>query len=164
MPPVWGWSCRKVCSRFSFPGPKLAALTLWYEFYYDIIHRGQYIWKIQELHRQYGPIIRINPYELHITDPEFYDVLYSNDKKVDKWDWGTKQFGIDLSVLGTPDHDTHRLRRAALNNFFSMQRTRTLQPVVQERVDALAKRFEQYKDSRNIVQLDNAHAAFTNGE
>jgi hypothetical protein len=37
-----------------FPGPKLAALTSWYEFYHDIIHRGCFIWKIQELHNRYG--------------------------------------------------------------------------------------------------------------
>lgn len=37
-----------------FPGPKLAALTLWYEFYYDVIKRGRYTWKIAEMHKQYG--------------------------------------------------------------------------------------------------------------
>jgi hypothetical protein len=37
-----------------FPGPKLAALTSWYEFYHDIIHRGCFIWKLQELHDRYG--------------------------------------------------------------------------------------------------------------
>jgi hypothetical protein len=36
------------------PGPKLAALTWWYEFYYDVVQQGRYIFKIQELHRQYG--------------------------------------------------------------------------------------------------------------
>ena len=59
----------------SFPGPKLAALTSWYEFYHDIIHRGQYIWKIQEMHKLYGTIVYINPYELHIVDPDFIDVV-----------------------------------------------------------------------------------------
>lgn len=73
-----------------FPGPKLAAATLWYEFYHDVTLRGKYTWKIAELHKQYGmfrlstfsefltdifrvisgPIIRISPYELHIDDPE----------------------------------------------------------------------------------------------
>jgi hypothetical protein len=38
----------------SFPGPKLAALTFWYEFYYDVLLQGRYSWKIQELHKQYG--------------------------------------------------------------------------------------------------------------
>ena len=37
-----------------FPGPKLAAATLWYEFYYDVVLQGQYTFKIKELHGQYG--------------------------------------------------------------------------------------------------------------
>ena len=37
-----------------FPGPKLAALTSWYEFYHDIIHEGQFIWKLRDLHDHYG--------------------------------------------------------------------------------------------------------------
>lgn len=36
------------------PGPKWAALTSWYEFYYDVIKPGQYVWKIKALHAQYG--------------------------------------------------------------------------------------------------------------
>lgn len=37
-----------------FPGPRLAALTLWYEFYYDVYLGGQYTFKIGEMHAQYG--------------------------------------------------------------------------------------------------------------
>ena len=78
-----------------FPGPKLAALTLWYEYYYDVVKRGKYTWKIAELHKQYGrhqiyagqafvtriinfmpgPIVRISPFELHINDPKYYTLL-----------------------------------------------------------------------------------------
>ena len=36
------------------PGPRLAALTWWYEFYFDVIQPGRYVFKIQELHKQYG--------------------------------------------------------------------------------------------------------------
>jgi len=36
------------------PGPKLAAITWWYEFYFDGILQGKYVFKIQELHRRYG--------------------------------------------------------------------------------------------------------------
>ena len=43
-----------------FPGPKLAALTLWYEFYYDVIKRGRYTWEIGKMHKKYG---------LFLTDP-----------------------------------------------------------------------------------------------
>lgn len=37
-----------------FPGPKLAGLTRWYEFYYEIIQKGQMTFHIQDLHRKYG--------------------------------------------------------------------------------------------------------------
>ena len=37
-----------------FPGRKLAALTFWYEFYFDVIKRGSYVWEIEEMHKIYG--------------------------------------------------------------------------------------------------------------
>lgn len=39
-----------------FPGPKLAALTRYYEAYYDVVQNGQYTFKIAELHREYGTL------------------------------------------------------------------------------------------------------------
>ncbi len=37
-----------------FPGRKLAALTLWYEFYHDYYRRGRYTWEIADMHAKYG--------------------------------------------------------------------------------------------------------------
>jgi amino acid permease len=37
-----------------FPGPKLAALSNWYEFYYDVLQQGQFTAHIQKLHDKYG--------------------------------------------------------------------------------------------------------------
>jgi hypothetical protein len=36
------------------PGPKLAALTLWYEFYFDVMKKGRYEWEIKKMHAMYG--------------------------------------------------------------------------------------------------------------
>jgi hypothetical protein len=38
------------------PGPKLAAITHGYEFYYDVIKNGTLIWEIQRLHGIYGKL------------------------------------------------------------------------------------------------------------
>jgi len=37
-----------------FPGPKLAALTGWYETYFDCWKRGRYWVEIEKMHEQYG--------------------------------------------------------------------------------------------------------------
>ncbi len=37
-----------------FPGPKLAALTPWYEIYHDIYLNGQFTLHVKELHEKYG--------------------------------------------------------------------------------------------------------------
>lgn len=37
-----------------FPGPRLAALSNWYEFYYDVVLQGKFTAHIQLLHKLYG--------------------------------------------------------------------------------------------------------------
>ena len=44
-----------------FPGPKLAALTQWYEIYYDVYLNGQFTLHVKELHEKYGKF-SIPPY------------------------------------------------------------------------------------------------------
>ena len=52
---VYGAIWRLYLSPLSkFPGPKIAALTLWYEFYYDVVKQGMYLWEIERLHNIYG--------------------------------------------------------------------------------------------------------------
>ncbi|KAL9044266.1 MAG: hypothetical protein Q9214_002580 [Letrouitia sp. 1 TL-2023] len=165
-----------------FPGPKIAALTWWfasllplslipsdfttarYQFYYDVPKRGQYIWKIQSMHAQHGPIVRINPCELHISDPHFYDTLYTSGgagRKRDKWTWDTVA-GVPTSTLSTAAHDLHRSRRAAISPFFSMQNVRKLQPVIQEKVDILVQRFIEKGRKGEVINVGHAFSALTN--
>ena len=40
-----------------FPGPRLAALSNWYEFYWDVVKQGQFTFHIQELHKKYGEFV-----------------------------------------------------------------------------------------------------------
>ena len=50
-----------------FPGPKLAALTHWYEFYWNVIKSGQFTFHIQDLHNKYGTSRRFGRFYLRLT-------------------------------------------------------------------------------------------------
>ncbi|MCJ1353396.1 MAG: hypothetical protein MMC33_003382 [Icmadophila ericetorum] len=155
-----------------FPGPRLAAVTYLYEIYYDAVKRGKYTFKIRDLHAIYaeaglltlealGPIIRISPTELHINDPDYYDSLYNREGKWDKNPFYVNSFGNTVSGFGTVDHDLHRLRRAAINPFFSKQKVAQLQPVIQRLADKLCKKLETIRKTDEVVPIECAFDAFT---
>ena len=148
------------------PGPKLAAATWWYEYYYDVITYGRYIFKIRSLHEKYGPIVRISPYEVHICDPEFYDTLYtaSNANKKDRWKWYTAGLGLPESTLATVDQGLHRNRRSAMSPFFSKQKVRKLEPMIQERASTLVLRLREHVKKGEVAAINLAFSAFTNGK
>ncbi|CAG8024629.1 unnamed protein product [Penicillium salamii] len=144
-----------------FPGPKLAALTMWYEFYFDSLMGGQYTFQIAEMHRKYGPIVRISPFELHIDDPEYYDILYSRDKPRNKSLHLTGMFGAPASAFGSVDHRRHRIRRQPMNPFFSQQRIRTLEPMLRTMVDKLCTGLRAWKERNVPLHLYHAFNAYT---
>lgn len=136
-----------------------------YEFYYDVYpHYGQYTFHIRELHAKYGPIVRINPRELHIQSPEFYETLYSANSKRDKWNWFMNSFGNETSMFTTIEHVLHRQRRAALNPYFSPASVRKLQPIVQAKVDEYVERLRELKVTRKVIRCVVSTAAYSNGK
>lgn len=36
------------------PGPKLAAMTSWPDFYYDVVKEGSYLFEIRKIHESHG--------------------------------------------------------------------------------------------------------------
>ncbi|OAL26401.1 hypothetical protein AYO22_04319 [Fonsecaea multimorphosa] len=143
-----------------FPGPKGAALSRWYEFYYEVVLKGQYSQRIDEMHRQYGPVVRVAPDELHIKDSDFFDELYVKVPLVNKHDWAAGRFGNHGSIITTADFALHRRRRVALNPFFSKRSIVDFQPVIRQKIELLSKKLREYKAKDNPVVLSEAFPAF----
>lgn len=103
-------------SRIShIPKPKLAALSYYYQSWYDVYPRqGRFFWKCKELHQRHGSVVRIGPHEVHVHQPDAYTEMYGSQKhRRDKsavWFWmvGTGEFG-DPSIFTTLPHDLHRM-------------------------------------------------------
>lgn len=108
-----------------------------------------------------GPIVRISPHELHIDDPEYYDVLFSRDSPRDKYNYYTRQFGIPLAAISTVDHAHHRLRRSNMNPYFSMARIRKLEPAIKNLVDKLCSRLEEFKGTGTPIVVQYPYTCFS---
>ncbi|KAI0536203.1 cytochrome P450 [Xylaria digitata] len=151
---------RLYCSPLSsIPGPKLAALTYWYEFYYDGYQGGEYTFKVKEFHEKYGPIVRINPHHVHINDINFYDTIYApgwtkHPRNKIRW------LAIDLDAMfNTYDAALHRKRRAAVASPFSKQAIRALEPAIFEIINDSMGRLKKLAGTDTIV---NIHAVWNN--
>ncbi|KAF2965248.1 hypothetical protein GQX73_g8312 [Xylaria multiplex] len=147
----------------SFPGPKLAAATGWYEFYFQYWLDGQYIFETEKLVKRYGPVIRVNPEELFIHDPEFYNDLYvaESTRRTNHYDNFAQGIGFDGCHLLTVEHDLHRARRKPLEPYFSRMGISRLQPMLAEVALHLETRLREYTNTSEIVRLDHAFTAYT---
>ena len=109
-----------------------------------------------------GPIVRINPDELHIRDPDYYGTVYAGGgRRVDKYIGSVAAYTVPRSTIATVSHDTHRARRAMLSPYFSRTATTALEPLVHERIDRLCERFEECRSKGAVIDLDGAFAAMT---
>lgn len=83
-----------------------------------------------------GPIVRINPDELHCDDPYFTDEIYAGPGRIrDKWKHQLNTGGagpVSVTGFSTVGHELHRSRKAAFSKFFSRQQMLKLEGEVDE--------------------------------
>ncbi|KAL2424353.1 Cytochrome P450 monooxygenase [Exophiala dermatitidis] len=132
------------------PGPKLAAVSRLYDFYYDCILGGKFAFKIQELHDIYGPN------EVHIKDPDFFDEFYNVTSRVDKDPWYYAFVGSQDAGFGTANVDLHRARRKAMSRFFATSAISNLESSSRQKVAKLCQRLEEMRKEGKPVNLSNA--------
>lgn len=80
--------------------------------------------------------MRINPDELHCSDPYFIDEIYAGPGRIrDKWQHQLNTGGagpVSVSGFSTVSHEVHRMRKGALAKFFSRQQMLKLEGEVKE--------------------------------
>lgn len=82
-----------------------------------------------------GPVVRIGPNELHCNDPGFIDEIYTSAGR--KRNKQAHYLGILTgpsrnTAFSAVEHDLHRVRRSALNKFFSRAQITKLEPEIKK--------------------------------
>ncbi|KAI1307124.1 cytochrome P450 [Xylaria venustula] len=150
-----------------FPGPRLAALTYWYEAYYDLFSNGgeQFAFRINRMHEEYGPIVRVTPNELHIHDPEYYDVVFCNSqpsRPIDKIEQFRYRLNHPDSILSTVNAEDHKVRRAAVAHFFSQRRVRSYNDDLQRIVNRVFHKITaDFEGNDRVIRVNHMWASLT---
>ena len=156
------------------PGPRLAGATYLYQTYYSVVGGSRYYVRIKELHDIYGtsilftfakyfllikvpgPLVRITPDEVHLNDVNNYEII---NYVGSKWPKSAlyDAFGIGYSTFSTRSVETHRIRRGALNPFFSRKMVLQLEHIVQDKAEKVsALTAKAFADGKAM----NLHYAF----
>ncbi|KAF2009051.1 cytochrome P450, partial [Aaosphaeria arxii CBS 175.79] len=145
-----------------YPGSPLAAISKpWYEWYWNFYHKGHLIFEIQRLHDRLGPVVRIAPNELHISDPDVYLEMTKVGSQFTKDPSFYSLILFPGTSVAESDPHKHRIRRQVLSPAFSPSRVQELSSDVKEKVDELLQRFNQFADPTKPINISAALKAFT---
>ncbi|ROV93806.1 hypothetical protein VMCG_08793 [Cytospora schulzeri] len=131
-----------------------------YEFWFDLVLCGRYTREIKRMHEVYGPIVRISPDELHCSDSAFYDEIYAAaGRKRDKQAHFLKMaVGPNtVSSFATTSHELHRIRRRAMDKFFSRHQMVNLEPEIHSLAQRLCDKLLRTKDDE-VLDIQAAYS------
>ena len=99
---------------------------------------------------------------MHVEDPDYFEELYARSGHRDKQDRQSDRLGNPASLFSTSDHETHRIRRAALNPLFSRRQIyENLMPIVRQKADLLCSKLAENQAKGQVITLSKAWCAFT---
>ena len=143
----------------AIPGPKRAALTFLYQTYFSFKDGSRFYKQVGLLHKEYGPVVRITPDEISLSDPQNYEAIYYVGSRYAKAPRFYDAFGMKYASFTTCPSEEHRLRRGPLNKFFSRAVVLELQHIVQEKADKLCALISNKSASGKALDIHHGFRA-----
>ncbi|THU96865.1 cytochrome P450 [Dendrothele bispora CBS 962.96] len=114
---------------------------------------------LHDLHRNYGPVVRIGPNELHFSTAEAYKDIYHHGSKFLKDEGFYEMFGESLGSFGTVDPVFHRTRRDTMNPLFSRRAILKFESSIRARANQLMQVLSSKQGQ--LIDLSSAFRAMT---
>ncbi|KAM7185506.1 benzoate 4-monooxygenase [Naviculisporaceae sp. PSN 640] len=140
-----------------FPGPFLASFTN-APFSWDFL-RGRQPFRQLELHKKYGPVVRVAPNELSFSTASSWRDIYSIRKGVQPFIKGhfyegAKFAGQVFSVVTERDPAIHAAMRRYLSPGFSDRSLRAQEVLISDCVDLMVKRIGEVGNEKGANGID----------
>ncbi|KAF3352075.1 Elongation factor 1-beta [Verticillium dahliae VDG1] len=124
-----------------FPGPFAARLSNFY-ITRRSVKNFQLFQEVQDLHKQYGDIVRIGPSELSIADPSFFHHIHANSSPFVKGPWYNILHPV-VSLQLVRDKKEHSRRRKTWDKGFGSKALHDYEPRVVKYTDQLLSQIKQ---------------------
>ncbi|POS81531.1 pisatin demethylase [Diaporthe helianthi] len=139
-----------------YPGPWLASMTrLWKVISTASTHTHlEHI----ELHKKYGPIVRVAPNEVSVSSPEAARTLLSAGKRFYK----TKFYGVfpppeNPDIFTEYREDVHAQKKKVANVPYSMAAMQQLSPFIDDTIEVLMQKLNSAAGPANGQTKDSSH-------
>ncbi|KAK5627845.1 hypothetical protein RRF57_003560 [Xylaria bambusicola] len=142
--------CQAVYNRFFHPLSKYPGPFLHHISYLPRAHKlmqGRLAFYVADLHKDYGPVVRLSPNELAFSSPQAWRDIYGHKKvgepEFPKSDLFYKVFTFLPLAIVNADRDEHALLRRQLSHGFSDRSMKEQEPIIGGYVDLLVKRIRE---------------------
>ncbi|KAL7272347.1 hypothetical protein RUND412_004856, partial [Rhizina undulata] len=132
------------------PGPTLAALTSLYIKYFTIT--AQKSRKVHELHKKYGPVVRISPIAVSVSDLSDAKQIFSISQPSKKTLWYMRfNSGGEPGIFNMSDIAKHRACRRILAYGFSQTNLDIMEPIIRPKVTTAVAKMRRDLVERKLV-------------
>ncbi|KAJ8124336.1 hypothetical protein O1611_g9303 [Lasiodiplodia mahajangana] len=122
--------------------------------------KGTIVHDFQQLHKKYGPVIRIAPDEVTFAGADAWsDILQPREQFLKDPVWWSKQPGNPDSIINAINPDTHARMRKTLAPAFTLRALRAQEPILQQYVNLLVDKLTHLTNdtsSPGTVEFDIA--------
>ncbi|KAJ5688989.1 hypothetical protein N7462_003381 [Penicillium macrosclerotiorum] len=136
----------------AIPGPFWARFTsLWY---FNRVRKGRFEYENIDLHRQYGPIVRVAPNQYSINDVSAIKIVYGAGTQFAKSAWydGWKN-PAQWTVFSDRDIKRHADTRKRFTSLYSMSSLVHYEPFVDHCADLFIQRLTEFADQNQTFNL-----------
>lgn len=137
------------------PGPTVARFTkLWY---FRCTLQNDFRWKNIDLHRKFGPIVRLAPNQYSLDDPNAAKQMYSTGTSFVKSEWYDFWKNPDphafQDIFSLRDPSKHAHNRKVVSCLYSMSNLVQMESCVDETIDLLLEKLDEFAYSNETFDL-----------
>jgi hypothetical protein len=140
----------------SIPGPPIAAYTKLWRLY--DVYRGHAHTTAIALHKQHGPVVRIGPNHVSISDPAMIPIIYGTKENFTKTgfypiqsiSWKKKP---EMNLFSARDPEYHRVEKRKVGAAYSLPNLLQSEKGIDSCVDLFMARLEELASEERPIDL-----------